>query len=138
MLTTAQLRSAVFDRLTGRCQPKLEHPTSAKFDLQEWAETIADDDLGERDGDLVSAAAYLGQSLAAIRTGPVADAFASLSSDEIVEIAVANANRHWAIFRWHLHQQQSADSGVVTFLATIGLDGIPVGPNVSVRSSPPC
>lgn len=51
MLTTAQLRSAVFDRLTGRRQPKLEHPTSAKFDLQEWAETIADDDLGERNGE---------------------------------------------------------------------------------------
>ncbi len=129
MLTTAQLRSPIFDRLTGRRQPKLEHPTSAKFDMKVWAETIANDDLGERDGDLFQAAIYLGGASISVRAGPLADAFAGLSADEIVELAVANANHAWAIFRWHVQKLLPAEDGEVRFIATMGLAGIPVGPD---------
>ena len=37
MLTSAQLRSSVFDRLTGRLAPGRLHPTSTAFSLERWA-----------------------------------------------------------------------------------------------------
>src|SRR5688572_29703544 len=104
MLTTAKLRSTVFDRLTGRLAPALPHPTSAAFSHKVWADMLADHDPTERDTDLVAAATYFGGTLKNVRTGLVDGVFDQLSGDQLVEFSVTNANRGWVIFRWHLQK----------------------------------
>jgi len=129
MLTTAQLRCPVFDRLTGRLQPPLKHPTSLEFDPKIWVATIADDMLGERDADLVRAAIYIGGFLESVRSELLDGLFDGLSGDQRVVFAVANANRAWNIFRWKVNLALPNGGDEMTYSSTIGLEGIPVGPN---------
>jgi len=43
MLTTEQLHSPVFNRLTGRLMPKLTHPTARSFEIQDWKDWTCPD-----------------------------------------------------------------------------------------------
>ncbi len=128
MLTSTQLRSTVFDRLTGRLEPALPHPTSAEFTFQAWKDMLVDHEPTQRDIDLVAAAAYFGGTLKNIRAGMVDGIFDQLSGDQLVTLSVANANRAWAIFRSHMQDAMPADDGNPFYIPTMGLGGIPVGP----------
>jgi hypothetical protein len=128
MLTSAQLRSTVFDRLTGRLEPALPHPTSAAFTFQAWKDMLVNHKPTQRDIDLVAAAAYFGGALKNIRAGMVDGIFDELSGDQLVTFSIANANRGWAIFRSHLQDAMPADGGNPFHIPTMGLAGIPVGP----------
>ena len=95
MITTDQLRSDVFDRLTGRLAPKFVHPTAKAFDFSDWRAILTDDSIDhvQRDFDLVSAAKYIGANLKSLRDHYVIGLFDELSADQIVELALADANR---------------------------------------------
>lgn len=134
MLTTAQLRCPLFDRLTGRLAPALPHPTAKAFDRKVWREVIKDDLLGQRDEDLAKAAIYVGGALEAIRRDLLEDLFDGLSGDQLVELAVANANRGWNVFRWQLDQALPKPDGEMRYIPALGREGIPVGPDGALMS----
>ena len=129
MLTSSRLRSTVFDRLTGRLEPALPHPTSAAFSFQAWKALLVDHEPSQRDIDLVAAATYFGGTLKSIRAGMVDGIFDRLSGDQLVTLSIANANRAWAIFRSHMQNAMPADDGDPFYIPTMGLAGIPVGPS---------
>jgi hypothetical protein len=134
VLTTSQVRSPVFDRLTGRLAPALRHPTARAFDIAAWKDVIAGDMLGERDVNLVRAAKYVGHVLGSIREDLVAGLFDGISGDQVVAMAVANANRGWNIFRWKLHNDRPPTDGGVAHLSALGREGIAVGPDGAATS----
>lgn len=129
MLTTAQLRSPIFDRLTGRLRPPLPHPTSKSFERARWREIIKDDVVGDRDYDLASAAIYIGGTLQSIRSELLTGLFDGLSRHQLIELAVADANRGWNIFRWKLAVELAKNKGEIGYIPVLGREGIPVGPN---------
>jgi len=129
MLTTAEVRSPVFDRLTGRLAPALRHPTARAFDIRAWKEVLAGDTLGPRDVNLVCAAKYVGDVLGSIREDLVDGLFDGLSGDQVVAMAVANANRSWNIFRWKLYNDAPPADGGGAHLPALGREGIAVGPD---------
>ncbi len=128
MLTTDQLRSPVFDRLTDRLAPKLTHPTAAAFDFDDWGRIILDDELGVRDVDLLKAAQYLAECLKGVRN-LLSDALGKMSGEQMLELAMINANRIWNTMRWKLVQAMPSSEDGAQFITALGKLGVSMGPN---------
>ena len=129
MLTTDDLRSPVFDRLTGRLEPKLTHPTATAFDFDDWRRIIAEDNLGARDLDLLNAARYLAEYFKGVRMGLLADALNGMSGEQVLELAMINANRIWSMLRWNFLQGLPSAEDGMQFIPALGKREIPMGPN---------
>lgn len=131
MLTTVQIDSAFFRRLTGRLKPKLVHPTAKAFDLREWREVTKEDAVTTRDEVLLRTAAMIGMQMKVLREKYIGPMFGTLSRSRIVGLAVADANRAWSILRWKAHQAlaEAGAAGGPGYFSVIGQIGIPVGPD---------
>lgn len=129
MLTTAQIDSVFFRRLTGRLKPKLTHPTAKAFDLAVWREVTEADIVRPRDEALARTADLIGFQMHVLREKYLSSIFGPLSQSSIVDLSVADANRVWTILRWKMHAalvEAGADGGAGYF-STMGHIGIPVG-----------
>jgi hypothetical protein len=131
MLTTTQIDSVFFRRLTGRLTPRLVHPTAKAFDLETWIEVTKADVVTSRDEVLARTAAMIGMQMQVLRGKYLAPLFGTLSRSRIVGLSVADANRAWCILRWKAHQAMAAAgaAGDPGYFSTMGQVGIPVGPD---------
>lgn len=131
MLTTTQIDSAFFRRLTGRLKPKLVHPTAKAFDISEWREVTKDDAVTARDQVLLRTAAMIGLQMKVLREKYIGPMFGTLSRSRIVGLSIADANRAWSILRWKAHQAliEAGAAGGPGYFSAMGQIGIPVGPD---------
>ena len=99
MLSTSANDSRVFRRATGKEAPKLTSPTAIAFKESEWEDLIKGPGLSSRDVSIAATALLIGRSLATLRNQYVAKLFKTLSAQQVVSFAVADANRTFAILR---------------------------------------
>ncbi|WP_145206662.1 hypothetical protein [Sphingobium sp. B2] len=90
MLTTVQIDSAFFRRLTGRLKPKLVHPAAKAFDLREWREVTREDAVTSRDEVRLRTAAMLGMQMKILREKYIGPRFGTLSRSRIVGLAAVS------------------------------------------------
>jgi len=83
----------VFNQVVGRLKPSLKHPTSTRFSIVDWRESIPHDGLTEEDANLVKAASFIGSELALLRQTRLQGIFNSLDCTSAIRMGVASVNR---------------------------------------------
>lgn len=122
MLRSSATDSIVFRQLTGRATPKLAHPTSTAFDLQDWLASIGDDTVvTDRDATLLRAAMVIGTNLRSLRQQHMDTLFASLSPQQVMVYAIGDANRAWALLGRKSREQRLADAEASSVVFTSGI-----------------
>ncbi|QXQ07427.1 hypothetical protein KX816_05215 [Sphingosinicellaceae bacterium] len=94
--------SILFRHLTGRAKPALAHPTSRAFEPDAWVSMV--DAAGEaavssRDLQLLGTALLVGGQRQVLSQIYTQDLFVGHSSDEVVTLALADANRSFLIIK---------------------------------------
>ncbi len=101
--------SEIFERLTGKIQPSLSHPTSKAFDPNAWIKTIDIKGASIEDKRLLTAAIYLGDQIKTLRQFHVDELFHGFSSIDVVRLAIGSANRAVIMTRRKLRSAKFLD-----------------------------
>ena len=107
MPNTADLDSTIFRHLTGKAKPALVHPTNSAFDPEAWrpvVDAIADGTTA-RDEVLIQPAMLTGLQNLVLRQLYTSTLFAGFTADQILTLALANANRGYLVIQ---HKAQAA------------------------------
>lgn len=99
MLTTTAMSGKAFDRVVSGSKPALKHPTAKAFDPKPWHEIFESVEYSDRDRSLATAAIFCGDQIGSLRTHVVEKALAALSRRSAIRLALAQANRNFAVIR---------------------------------------
>lgn len=99
MLTTSAMSGKAFDRVVNGSKPTLKHPTAKAFDPKPWHEILESAGYSDRDRSLATAAIFCGDQIGSLRTHAVEKALAALSRRSAIRLALAQANRNFAVIR---------------------------------------
>ncbi|MBW4331376.1 hypothetical protein KY084_10885 [Stakelama sp. CBK3Z-3] len=103
MLRTSDLDSTIFRHLTGKAKPALIHPTNTAFDPAGWkavVDAIGDEPLSPRDMLLMQVAMLIGVQNAILRHRYTSKLFAGFAPDQVLTLALANANRGYLVIKF--------------------------------------
>lgn len=98
MPSTESVDCTIFRHLTGRAEPRIQHPTSNSFDFAEWL-AVLPDDYSDRDDTLIRTALTVNQQVRALRDHHISKAFEGISRAELVALGIACANRAFLLIR---------------------------------------
>ncbi|WP_225040707.1 hypothetical protein WGT02_40010 (plasmid) [Rhizobium sp. T1470] len=137
VLSSNFVMSKLFRQANGKADPKLAHPTSAKFDYDLWKKSFAEgSEMTSRDATLVKAALLIGTSVSVLRQC-TERLFEGLTPRQAITFAVADANRAWAIIRQKNLQamRKTASANTTAYSSTLGRSKLDVGPHVTSASA---
>lgn len=83
----------IFERLTGRAKPSLTHPTSSKFSLEDWENSVLEEKMEANDAYLTVGGMFLGAELKLLREKRLNGIFENLDRISAIRLGVASVNR---------------------------------------------
>lgn len=111
MFRTTDLDSTIFRHLTGKDKPALVHPTNTAFDPEGWKsviDAIGNEPMSPRDMLLMQVAMLIGIQNAILRHLYTNTLFTGFSPDQVLTLALANANRGYLVIKFKADEAAAA------------------------------